>query len=231
MNTSHGSHGAPGWTAFVAQLRADRKRAAALGGLVLVLIVLCLHMMGGQNTEPLTAGAGSLLPVQGGPTPVASTPPGATDPARRAAGAEVQQPERAAIAADAYDTVSIQQLSRDLTRDLFSTDWSEFGTSAESATPRLAAASQPSAFSRLWRRWGARILERESEIEDRRKQMETELAALHLQATFLANPPRAVISGRVVNEGEQIGGFRVVRIFARSVMLHKSGLNVRLTMP
>jgi hypothetical protein len=121
-----------------------------------------------------------------------------------------------------------------LSRDPFDTDLSNYAPPAETPAElaeRAAAATQPTWSKRWWRRLSSLIDEQERRQEASRAALEGDLAKLTLQGTILGPEPKAYISGRMVREGEIIGGFRLIHIDARHVILAKSGCNVRLTMP
>lgn len=208
------------WSLFVAQLRAERKKAAILGVLALVMVVVFARAFLSSKPAPAEAG-----PVSG----VSATPGNAAAPAPAAA-----TPIAAAVLPADIERVVIAHLSRTVSRDLFDTDLRSVASPAESAeeqASRAAAATQPSKASVWWHRLLAGMAAQARRSEAGRAAIESELAKLTLQGTILGPRPKAYISGRLVREGEIIGGFRLLNVFPRHVTLHKSGCNVRLTMP
>lgn len=53
---------------------------------------------------------------------------------------------------------------------------------------------------------------------------------LVLQSTVAGDPPRAVISGQVLQPGERINGLELRQVLPRQVVLESDGVEVRLEM-
>ncbi len=208
------------WSLFVAQLRAERKKAVILGVLALVMVVVFARAF--LVSKPAAAEAGPAGGVSPKPDKAAAPAPAAATPVA------------AAILPGDIERIAIANLSRTVSRDLFDTDLRPYAAPAESAeeqASRVAAATQPSRVL-VWLhrlKVGMEAQARRSEVG--RAAIESELAKLTLQGTILGPRPKAFISGKMVQEGEIIGGFRLLNVFPRHVTLHKSGCNVRLTMP
>src|SRR5262245_50833636 len=101
------------WTVFVAQLRADRKRAAVLGILVVVFMFVCGRLFMSQPPEPLNADARALMPAPSGPTIVSAnltTSPPAPASSGSSAGAQTAEARPFEI----LDAIQIGPLSREL---------------------------------------------------------------------------------------------------------------------
>ncbi len=218
------------WQQFVTQLRADRKRAAALVVLLIVLLVVCGRLVLPKQPQPVEADARALIPVQGGPITASPAAPPAAIPAPTP-----RAPETPPGGRSIDGSVSIDHLSRAFARDMFQTDWSAFALREDAllASARRAASSQPARLTGFWRRMLGAIIEEREQQEAHAREFEKDVAALHLQATFVRHgkPPQACINDRMLREGEIIGGFVITQISADTVVLRKSGLNVRLTMP
>ncbi|MEE8170884.1 MAG: hypothetical protein V3T70_10085 [Phycisphaerae bacterium] len=210
------------WTVFVSQLQADRRKAVALGVLALVLLCVVTHLLvnsAGSGPEYAIATA----PTQPGPSAAA---PIATFDSPAASPSIGTRSTRAAV--------SIGNLPRRMTRDLFQTDWSAFPPTAEllARQGRSRPADEPAGgFARMWREFKVKLASQQRSRARRQAEIEAEAAAFTLQGTVLGRPPLAFINGRWVRESDRIGEFTVGRVAAREVELHKSGHNVRLTMP
>jgi hypothetical protein len=207
------------WATFVAQLRAERKKAIALGALALCMTAVYVRLFLGSHAAPAEATAApaahAVAAAAPQPNPMPSAAPAAATP----------------IAATERDHVDIGRYSRRLSRDLFDADLSNFAPTVEAAAQHAAAATRPSWASEWWGRLGAAMAAQSRRVESSRIEVQGDLAKLHLQGTILGPEPKACINGTIVLEGEIIGGFRVDQIFPRYVTLQKSGCNVRLTMP
>src|SRR5437868_1094993 len=106
--------GAP-WDQLVTQLRGDPKRAAILGILVLVLVIVCARLMSGKSTEPTSVEARPVA-VSNRPTVVSekSVTPTSRDPA----------PVVTAAPTSGDEPVVTELMSRSLSRDPFLMNWS-----------------------------------------------------------------------------------------------------------
>jgi len=216
------------WQALITQLKADRRKAIALGVLVLVMALLYGRLLLRRGSSASEAAAATPAPVaQGGPAPSQPVaPPITKSAAPRVEPAKENLPARRSI--------SIETMSRDMTRNLFETDWTAFPPTAESmarSRQTHAAATQPVAVAEWWQRLQSHWAEQRLKAQEVRQKLEEEASEFELQGTLLSEPPRACISGRTIRCGDIIGGFRLVRVNAREVTLQKSGQYVRLTMP
>ena len=209
------------WSDFVTQLRADRRKAAILVLLSLVFVALAGRLVFSGSASPSPANASDA--VANSPTAPAAAP---------AATATPPSPPIAHPPAPC-EAVDVTAMSRVLSRDLFATDWNAFPPTSESLArrDRRAAASAPTELRSSLRDLAAALMRQFETWQNINDRTEREAAQLRLQATFLADPPRAVIDGRVFAVGDLIGGYRVIAISGREVTLLKSGLRVRLTMP
>jgi hypothetical protein len=69
------------------------------------------------------------------------------------------------------------------------------------------------------------------EVEEfRRRRVEGEAQALHLQSTVVSATSTAILNGKVLIEGETINGFRVVEIKPHACLIEKEGVRIRLRM-
>jgi len=54
---------------------------------------------------------------------------------------------------------------------------------------------------------------------------------MKLQTTMMGNPPQAMVNGELVKEGDIIGGFVVVQIQPRRVVIQQDGVVLEIVMP
>lgn len=227
------------------QLAADKKKAAILGGLFLVLLV-AVGQLFISDSVPQTVQAESIA------IPLAASPPvDPVVPTMRPVPERLDvppiQPSRERVASSHRaswsgaekrittpdNAAATEGMLRDFQRDPFSTaDWSLFMP----PTPKIAAlvdmpvkpARQGPSF---WSKLQKAVAAQGRELEKGRHQFELDLAALTLQSTMTGSAPSAYISGRLVHEGDTICGFSVVTIQDRRVMLRQSGLTGELILP
>ncbi len=225
------------------ELAANRLKAAVLGGLALVFIgVLIKALVSGSSPESAVAEV---------PAVVASTPASPLEPvirpvpeppaAERPATAEslpqslpwssLSGGARPVLPDKQMRAVSVRGLPRTLERDIFdSTDWTCFSPDF-GMLPGKNDAQAPSPAASLWQQMREAMAEQKRLREQKRQEITKELAELQLQSTMTGPVPAAYISGRLVNEGDTISGFSVVRINDKSVKLRKDGLITNLAMP
>lgn len=216
---------------FRAQIVADKKKFAVLGGLFCVLcVIIGRAVFSGSQPEPARA---SLRPAQvTAPERITPIP----EP-RKAKGPESTQgvapPTPVALTADGSAgrgqngnparrkrIASIEGLRPELARDLFTTsNWNQF--------PLVSAPEAGPASSRKAREFWGNVLQAASEnrklCRDEAAALARELAELHLQSTLTGPSASAYISGRLVHEGDNFAGFSVVQIKERKVVLRKFG--------
>lgn len=205
------------YNAFVTQFKADKKKAAALVVVALVMAGVYARLLLKPKAKLESAEAAAVAPT--------ATPPTVSN------GDSAPRSEGPAPNSLAAASIRGETLSRQFVRDLFDTDLSIFLPSDETAAKaKLSAATQPTWASKWLRQFSRQMQERSRRAERSRLEIEAEAAKLQLQGTILGPTPKASISGRIVKEGDTIAGFRVMDIGPRHVGLLKSGCHVRLTM-
>lgn len=216
------------------QLAADKKKAAVLGILAVVLlgIVGRLYFSSSSpkeimaSTAPLPTDSAtpvSPTPQQAPPTPAATVVAAQTTPTNPTPNPPPTDPGKTG-------SVSVAGMSRKLSRDLFSSSaWNKF-------MPAVLADGDGSAGQRSRNRtgfWGnlrRSLDEYEKEQSEFTKTFQHDLEQLLLQSTLTGAKPMAYISGRLVRPGDNIDGFSVVRIYDRRVTLARAGMTASLAM-
>jgi len=195
-------------------VRQEPKKAAALGGLTLLLLVLGVRWLVGTN-GPAVASA-SLQP----PPPVVQK---SLTPDLRVASLPTRQ-------------WLIGPVSP-LERNLFALKTEYFPRSALANT----SANTPVAPDNFW---NTIQKSRDEAADDRRRRatlvdnLQREAAKLHLQSTVMGPAPQAIIGGSLVNEGDVVASsgdassipFRVLKIEARRVVVEREGIKLELRM-
>ena len=225
------------------ELAANKKKAAILGVLLLVLVIMI----------------GRLFMPQGEPAPVAAAPATASPAAPvdsvvpqvrpvpqplqpNSEGLNVAKSVAAPVAAAAQGSsrvvdrparrVSVNDLPRTLDRDLFAiSSWSQFPRDGVSSSEAENGAAAEPAGPSLWEQMRGALTEQREHRSKELNQIAEELAQLKLQSTMTGPFPAAYISGRLIHEGEKISGFSVVRIEEKQVKLRKNGITRSLVMP
>lgn len=226
----------------IAQMKADKKKTALLTGLCLVLLIAVVRLVIGGDDGPETA-------VAAVPTPAVAPMLEPTDKARSAPRLEAILPTNlfrslmtpgggltsssgGPQAGGLERTVEVDGMPRTLERDLFSVQDRSVFRPARVATWGGAESGVPGDSNLgIWGRMAAAISSHHESRVAITIQARDELSLLQLQATMTGSTPLAHISGRLVRENETIEGFKVVRITDRQVLLRKSGLTWRLSLP
>jgi hypothetical protein len=218
-------------TTFKAQVAADKKKSAILGILCCVLIVVVAKQFLGGNTStvetPATAVAAPMVPAAPSPK-ITATP---VDPTNLAPApkASVSTTETPANKPPPIKTVYVDEIARDLARDLFTLkSWTTYAhTFATEAANHTKRRESPD----FWSRFVKAADEYQESRREEAKTIAKDLAELRLQSTLTGSNPSAYISGRLVHETDQLLGFTVSRIDDRRVILTKSGYSYVLQMP
>jgi hypothetical protein len=192
----------PNWRQrLTTELRADKRKAALLGALLVVGGVVCGRMII-QKMVPSEAGAApGAAAVSAGPGD--SRPLGRLD---RASGGDAVRPDK-----------FIQQLGRTVKRDLFTPNTDFFPPEKRSViVPRVPVVVE------------TRPVEDEQEAE--KQVIQAQARAMSLQSTMMSQPPSAVVNGRVLRVGDWINGFQVAQIAPRTCVIEKRGLRFTLEM-
>ena len=64
----------------------------------------------------------------------------------------------------------------------------------------------------------------------RREAIRKEASGLSLQSVFKGSRPGVMINGKVLNVGQKINGFTVVKIYERRVIVRKHGVDIKLVL-
>ena len=61
--------------------------------------------------------------------------------------------------------------------------------------------------------------------------LQTQAAKLKLQTTLMGDTPRAMVNGQLVQAGDAVEGFKVVKIEARQIVVQQDGVTLEISMP
>jgi hypothetical protein len=222
-----------------AQLAADKKKAAALSGLAIILLVVLGRLVLSSNVPAetvassapfprATAGVSAVPQVPPTPKAVNVRPPSVSDRAIGASpGTDLGAHSDTQAAAR---SISVAGMPRELARDLFNTSqWNKF-------LPALADSEKSSAGEKdkhaagLWGHLRGTWSEYAQERREASQAFNHDLEQLALQSTMTGDNPMAYISGRLVKPGDEISGFSVVRILDRQVVVSREGVTATLEM-
>lgn len=219
-------------TKLLTELKANKAKSAVLGGLCLVLLVVCGRLLlPDSSTQTATAAPSHLVPP---PQPaenlvrpmvvnsqIESTPQ---------ANSEKTTTKLKFSAQTMPEPVVIDDLPRSIERDLFTTPaWSKF-VADDTMTAHKKLANSDSPVSNLFGGIASAVRGYQAEQKEQRLRDEKELAQMALQSTLTGPSPLAYISGKLVREGDSIQGFSVLRILDRRVILMRAGMTHILTM-
>jgi len=186
-------------TRVLAEFRRDKKKTAILTVLALAAAVLVVRAL--LPKAPQTARAASSLLVQ----PRSAAPAGqaapAAPPASKAQAAKGRKGKKPELA-------SVDHMTREITRDIFRLNPRYF--------PQETAVKKPTT-----QPGKAGPLTPETVVQQQAQ-------ALLLESTIMSDSPVAMINGRMKRVGQEIHGFRIVKINDVSCVVSKDGIQVTL---
>lgn len=205
-------------------IAAQKKKAAGLGFLVLVLLIVVVRLLlPGKSTQEVAAAPN--LPVKPAPAVV--------EPTAHATAGNRPQSVRASAAGDLQQADfnsmeprerNLSGLPRTLARDPFrNPSWLR----PLRKDDEVAESPQESWLTRLSEQWS----DYQAKADAVEQLVDQKLAELQLQSTMIGPISSAYISGRLVHEGDELAGFSVVKIETRRVTLSFSGVTRSLTSP
>lgn len=114
-----------------------------------------------------------------------------------------------------------------LARDVFSVDWMLFPSAP--TTRNTIAAGDPT-FD--WcKRLGRVALEEQKKQRAKIARAQRDASRLTLQSTIVGQRSFAIINGEFLRPGSEIGGFRLVHVENRDVVLERNNVRITLTLP
>jgi hypothetical protein len=204
------------------QLLAEKKKIGILGGLFVVLVVVCLKQFTGSAT-PVEAIASTQAP----PPPPSMAPIAVESKTA----SPMIETVKAPASLSPSKKVEIAGMPRDLGRDLFDTKaWNSFRPAITLSQRAPRPTSGPSDTS-LWKEALSAIAASQREQRKESEEIDKQLTALSLQSTMTGDLPMAYISGRLLREGQAIDGFAIVSISDRRVLVRKGPFTRQLVMP
>ncbi|HWL92329.1 MAG TPA: hypothetical protein VNT79_02245 [Phycisphaerae bacterium] len=225
---------------FKAQIGRDKKKAAILAVLFVVLVFVVGRLFLGKST-PQEAVA--ILPVAGAGAPTAaaaSQSPPLTRPMPQQIAAGKTPSSSGGKSAPANPTaramsdalIDVHDLPRKPQRDIFTTpNWNQFPSASSGSAKKSAKAGNegeesPGFFTALRRQFSE--FQQAKRVESER--LAGELKDLQLQSTLTGKIRSAYISGRLVHEGDNIDGFTVLQIRDREVRMGRGEITGTLKM-
>lgn len=184
-----------------AEVKRDPKKAAILGILVVVFLIVGVREVARRAGSP---GSSSAATVTTSAQPAANTTAGA------AAGHKALESKGAG---ESYDLAVLR-----VSRDIFTPDEEYF----PAPEPKTREKPKPKP--------GLRVMDPNAAAQAARLQVIAQAATLVLQTTVIGERPTALINGRIVRIGDTIAGFKVVDINSRSCQLERDGIRVALDM-
>lgn len=217
-----------------AQLAADKKKAAILGILALILLgVVGRLYFSSSGPKPIMASTAPLPSAAA--TPVSPIPQQSPQTAVTPVVAAQAAPANPATSPPPIDpgktgSVSVTGMPRELSRDLFSSSaWNKFMPAAL-AEDGDSTGQKTGNRTGFWGNLRRSLAEYQKEKSEFTKTFQHDLEQLLLQSTLTGAKPMAYISGRLVHPGDDIDGFSVVKISDRQVTLARAGMTATLAM-
>jgi len=216
----------PAWQIKLTEaLKREPQKAAVLGTLAVVMVVMFWKTMGGAS-DPQAAGAS--------PAPLHPATP--AQPA--------QGPAEAGGRARSNDTaVALQEfLSRPISplgRNLFAVQLDRYPTDGSRPVVQQAALPVETFWDELAKSMAARA-ERMSERQAQEDRIRAAARRLLLQSTVMGSQPKAMVNGQLVAEGDLVkpvtgeedvaAWFRVLRIEPQRIIVERDGIKLTVRM-
>ena len=195
---------------LAAQVRAEPRKATALAVLGVVMCITIWRLFLSSPT-PSSAAART---VQGGPGPAAASPSAA---ARRPHSAEAAQQLREW----ARKPLVLSE------RNLFAVNLDYFRRD-DASLPTVSDAHDG-----FWETLEKSLAARADQEKARSilaDNVRREASKLELQSTVVVNgAPKALVNGTLLEEGETIEGFRLIRIEARKIVVERAGIRLEVS--
>jgi hypothetical protein len=203
------------WKKIVTAVRNDPQRAGILTVLVAILVVLQVRLqMSEKHVGPSRANAASETTSSGGTDNRSSYAPFSA----RSGGSH----DAKAALREWMDAPPAP-----LGRNLFAVELERFPR--DGSTPTSASTKTPGFWDELAKSMTFRAdvrKERQILVENLTQQANQ----LRLQSTMMGAVPKAVIDGELVEEGEVVASFRVLKIEARRIIVEREGIKLEIQM-
>ena len=196
-------HDNPNWKErFVAEMKADKKRAAVLGCVAVVALIVGGRLI--VKNLPISKAGAALSDVQPSAVVVESDPMASF------------RDQFAAPSAKGGREVSpaVPTARREITRDIFAPKLDFYPPDQEAPAVTKVSPVAPAI--------DANVLQAQS--------VRAQARSLVLQSTIISSRPTAIVNGQVLGVGDWINGFEVVEITARACAVAKKGIRVQLEM-
>jgi hypothetical protein len=185
---------------LVAELKRDKKKTVVMLALFVVVLIVVAVRIIGNDGPTRARAAVAPTVVPSTPAPQGPSPMVNIEPMQHAE--------------DAPNDDYIKRVDRTIRRDIFVPDLDQFPPQEPAAEVKPVVTTTPSV----------------DEEETKVRGVIAQAQALVLQSTILCQDPTAVINGKVLYIGNQISGFEIVEIRARSCDVRKDGVTITLSM-
>jgi len=189
---------------LVKQAKTEPQKAAVLGVLLAVMIVMVVRM--GGSASPASASASIATP-------------------RGSIAADNNRPRlKTNSAVAALLDWARQPVPPALSRNLFAVNYEYFpqdGT--KPAAPVVHVPHGDGFWDQVAKSLAARTDERNAGIA-LRDNLVREAEKLNLQSTLMTAPPKALVNGELVGEGDVVASFRVLKIEAQRIVIEREGI-------
>jgi hypothetical protein len=188
---------------LVKQAKAEPQKATVLGVLLAIMLVMVVRM--GGPASPASASASIAAPR-------GSVAADNTRPHVKANGAV------AALMKWAGDPIPPA-----LSRNLFVVNYEYFPQDGTKPAPVVHVPHGDGFWDQVAKSLAARADERNAR-ETLRNNLVLMAEKLNLQSTLMSAPPKALINGELVGEGDVVASFRVLRIEAQRIVIEREGI-------
>jgi hypothetical protein len=186
---------------LVKQAKAEPQKATVLGVLLAIMIVLVVRVGGGSNPSAASAS----IAVQ------------------RALPLTTKGPHKANSALAALGEWARQPIPPALSRNLFVVNYEYFPQDGTKPAPVVRVSHGDGFWDRVAKSMALRADQR-MERDALRENIIRDAEKLNLQSTLMSAPPKALVNGVLVVEGDVVASFRVLRIEAQRIVIEREGI-------
>jgi hypothetical protein len=203
------------WAKVMAAVRRDPHKAGILTALFAILLVLQVRLQMSRGDGPSQANA------------AAEQPDNAQAPAHSdGSGVSTSiNPQDSSAAMRQW----LSEPSAPLARNIFTVDLDRFPQDGSNRPIQVAPMRNQGFWDELAKSMAFRADARK-EQQILKENLQQQANQLRLQSTMMTTPPKAVIDGEMVGEGDVVASFRVLKIEPRRIEVEREGIKLEIQM-
>lgn len=203
------------WARLLGAVRRDPHKAGILTALVAILLVLQVRLQMNRGEGPSQASAAAEQP----------------DNARASARADGTGVSGSINSQDSSDAMRqwLSEPSAPLARNIFAVDLDHYPQDGSNRPVQIVPVKNQGFWDELAKSMAFRADARK-ERQILMENLQQQANQLRLQSTLMTTPPKAVIDGEMVGEGDVVASFRVLKIEPRRIEVEREGIKLEIQM-